>query len=245
MRWLVVLLAGCSFNAARSSDAGNADATRQPLDSAQSGSGSDGSGSGSGSGSSVTIAAVQGSSGASATSVLVLVLPQAVVAGDTCVVGLALQSGSISSVADSGGDHFVSAATLGSQTVYVAAGMAASATETITVTFSGYTGYADALEVYRGLATTSIVDASAAASGDSALPDSGAAQTSHPFDLLVGVAASDGTMVAGNGYAARQGGSYSLIEDEQVSATGSYHATAVAGGSVEWSMVLLALEAAD
>ena len=44
---------------------------------------------------------------------------------------------------------------------------------------------------------------------------------------------------------ARQGGTYSLIEDEQVSVTGSYHATAMASDNVEWSMVLLALEAAD
>ena len=140
---------------------------------------------------------MQGSTGDGATTVLAIILPQPVVAGDACVLGLGLQSGSITSVADSGGDHFTSVAALGGETVYVAAGMAAAASETITVTFSGYAGYADAVEVYRGLATTSLVDASASASGNSMTPDSGVAQTSHPFDLLVGVAASDGTTLAG------------------------------------------------
>jgi hypothetical protein len=257
MRWLVVLLAGCSFNAAQPADATIAsDGT--PIDMAESGSsgsgsagsgsagsGSAGSGS-SGSGSGTIIAGVQSSTSfGGPTTVLAIVLAQPIVTGDACVLGIGAQGGTVQTVTDSAGNTFTQIDTAGGQAVYVATDMAASANDTIAVTFNAAVGFTYAAVVYRGLATAELVDTSAISSGNSNMPESGTATTAHAHDLLVGLASMNGTIAAGNGYSSRVGGTYSLIEDEEVTSVGSYQATATAGGSVEWSMAMLALKAAN
>jgi hypothetical protein len=256
VRWLVVLLAGCSFNAAQSADTGRdgpiiASDGSTPLDMAEtgssgsSGSGSSGSGS-SGSGSGTVIAGVESSTSfGGPTTVLAIVLAQPIAAGDACVLGIGAQGGTVQTVTDSGNNTFTQIDTAGGQAVYVATDMTAVANDTITVTFNAAVGFTYAAEVYRGLATASLVDTNAIGNGTSNMPESGTAMTAHARDLLVGVASTNGAIAAGSGYSARVAGTYSLIEDQEVTSVGSYQATATAGGSIEWSMAMLALKAAD
>jgi hypothetical protein len=251
VRWLVVILAGCSFNARSGQTDGDGDGPTLPIDSSpldvQPDSGSPGSGSGSsGSGSGTTIIGVQSSTSyGSGTTVLLILLPKPIAAGDACVLGVGAQGGTVTSVTDSSGDMFASIDSAGGQAVYVATDMAAFASDMITVTFSTTVGFTYAVEIYRGLATASLVDVNVISNGDSDMPDSGTATTTHAHDLLVGIASSDGAMAAGSGYGSRVAGTYSLIEDRDVTSTGTYHATATSGGSIEWSMAMLALEAAE
>jgi hypothetical protein len=123
--------------------------------------------------------------------------------------------------------------------------MHAAANDRITVAFNGTTGFTLAIAVYRGLATTSPVDATVSQAGTGMAFDSGAAATTKPHTLLVGVAASNGAMAAGTDYTTRSGGTYSLIEDREVTTPGSYHATVNAGSNQTWTLRLLALAAND
>lgn len=188
---------------------------------------------------------VQSASGVGGSNQVALQLAQPIAIGDLCVIGVGIDGNSIASVTDSGANTFTAISTNGGQTVYVAAGMHASASDRITVSFTGITGYTAAAAVYRGLATASPVEASSAASGAGVAIDSGAAATMHPHDLLVGVVASNGNMAAGSGFTARVGGTYSMIEDREVTVANGYHATATASQAEAWAMCELALKAAD
>src|SRR6185312_16865392 len=100
------------------------------------------------------IMAIQGSASANEAFEVLLTLPHAIVAGDTCVLEVAIDSNSINTVTDSDGSTFTMIATAGAAAVYVASNMAASTFDTITIDFTGTatTGYTAAAEVYRGLA---------------------------------------------------------------------------------------------
>ena len=64
-------------------------------------------------------------------------------------------------------------------------------------------------------------------------------------DLIVGLAGSNGSLTAGAGFTRRVGGNFSLIEDREVTSTGSYGATATASASSMWTMAMVTLKAAD
>jgi hypothetical protein len=247
---MLVLLAGCAFNA-RSQASGDARIDGSTFD-------APGDGPGDGGGSATPdapampdarvlaqVSYVHGISGVGMATQATLTLTLPIVAGDLCVLSVGINGNSISSVTDTGGNTFAGEGTAGGATVYVAANMHAGANDTITIKFSGTTGFAAAAAQYRGLAPTAPVEASSAASGTGAAFDSGATATSHPHDLLVGLAVSNGTMAAGTGYTQRVGAMYSLIEDQEVTSSGSYHATATAGSNLTWSIRELALKAAD
>jgi hypothetical protein len=237
MRWLAIFfVAGCSFNVRPASDGGRSDGDGDGVitDDALIDTSTP-----------AVITFIQGTAMSGSTGSVSTTLTQAIAEGDLCVLGVGTQGGSISSVSDTGGNAFTSAGTNGGQTVYVAANMHAAANDRITVAFNGTTGFTLAIAVYRGLATTSPVDATVSQAGTGMTFDSGAAATTKPHVLLVGVAASNGNMAAGSGYTLRTGGTYSLIEDREVTTTDSYHATVNASSNQTWTLRLLALAAND
>jgi hypothetical protein len=244
MRSLVILLvAGCRFSAPAGSEDATIDADGSDPDG-----GGDAAGSDAASADAPAMAQVsyvQGDSGAGASDQTTLALSQPIVAGDLAVLGVGTNGGTIASVTDTAGNTFTSVNALGGATIYVASNMRASASDTITVDFVGNTGFTAGVAVYRGLAATAPVDGVSGAMGAGTALDSGAFSTSHPHDLLVGVALSDGTMAAGSGFTRHVGGTYSMIEDREVTSAGSYHATAGSGGAVNWRICGVALKAAD
>ena len=188
---------------------------------------------------------IQGTTSAAASSVIVLTLPMAVVSGDSCIVSVAIQSGTVATVTNSGGDTFTLVGTNGNQSVYIAANMHAE---------RECNGDDRARRINRlhrrsravpRARTTSPVDGSSSTAGNGNALDSGATTTAHPHDLLVGLAASSGSLSAGTGYTMRVGPTYSLIEDQEVTSAGSYHATATATANPMWTMRIVALKAAD
>ena len=253
MRWLVLLVAGCSFSPRFASSDARIDA-RPPdasdvhdasPDSAVTGDAPNPDAAMPDAPKLAQVSYIQSTTDVGLSATSHLTLSQPVAAGDLCVVGFGISGGAVASVTDSAGNTFTSVPNSSGEAVYVAANMRASANDTITLTFTAPTGYTAATAVYRGLATTLPVDASASSSGVGMALDSGAATTAHPHDLLVGLATSNGTVAAGNGFTRRAGGMFSLIEDQEVKTAGSYHAIATASGTVGWSMVEVALEAAD
>jgi hypothetical protein len=252
VRWLVLFLAGCSFSPRLASSDAHGDAPSKdtsggldaPVDAALTQDASTPDATMPDAPRLAQVSYVQGTTNVGDAAVSHLMLSQAVVAGDLSVVGVGISGGTITSVTDSAGNTFTGIPNSSGEAVYVAANLHASTSDMITVTFSGVTGYTAATAVYRGLAKASPVDGTASSSGAGTTLDSGAAVTSHPHDLLVGLATSSGTMAAGSGFTSRVGGTYSLIEDQEVTTAGSYHAAATAG-AVSWAMVEVALKAAD
>ncbi len=177
-------------------------------------------------------------------------------AGDTNIVAIGWNSASssVSSVTDSEGNSYQAAVPLLagsslSQIIYYAANIKAAGAgrNVVTVEFSASVPYADirALE-YSGLATASPFDAGASASGNSATANSGSVRTTNANDLIFGAGMTETTFqAAGAGFTNRvitaQDGD--IAEDEMVSTTGSYAATAplMAG---EWLMQIAAFKAA-
>lgn len=253
MRWLVLFLAGCSFSPRLAAsdarrDASQLDASGGPdatIDSAVTADAPSPDAAMPDAPKLATVSYVQGTTDVGMAATSHLTLSQPIAAGDLCVLGAGLGGGTIANVSDSAGNAFTSVPNSSGEIVYVAANMQASANDTITLTFTAPTGYTAATAVYRGLATVTPIDGTASAAGVSGTLDSGAATTAHPHDLLVGLATSNGTMAAGSGFTKHVGGTFSLIEDQEVKTAGAYHATATASGTVGWSMVEVALKAAD
>ena len=244
MRWLLLVVAGCGFsaNAPPPSDGANADAADTDGSSTDSTT-SDGA---------LPDAAmpaqiaykqgatdVGGGGGAAALS-----LTQAIAAGDLCIVGIATM-GTVSTVTDSAGNPFANLGTTGGLSVWVAANMHASGPDTITVQFANNPGYTAAAAVYSGLALASPLDGMSTQTGQGNTLTTGTVATAHPHDLLVGIVGTNGSVSAGANFTRRVGGTYSLIQDREVTATGSYNATASANGNPTWTMSIVALKAAD
>ena len=253
MRWLVLFLAGCSFSPRLVSSDARADARSKdanvgldaPVDAALTQDASTPDAAMPDAPKLAQVSYIQGDSGFGDAATTRLMLSQPVAAGDLAIVGVGLSGGAVANVVDSAGNTFTSVGNTGGETVFVAANMRASANDTITLTYTGSTGYTAAAAEYRGLATVTPVDGTASGAGAGSTLDSGAATTAHPHDLLVGLSSSNGSMTAGSGFLANTSGTFSLIEDQEVTAAGSYHATATASTNVAWSMVEVALEAAD
>jgi hypothetical protein len=95
---------------------------------------------------------------------------------------------------------------------------------------------------YRGINPSNPVDVTAAASGNSSLSDSGSVTTTNAHDLLVGAnLVLSGTTGAGPGFTSRviTHPDGDLLEDRDVTTTGSYNATAVMDPG-KWIMQMVA-----
>jgi fibronectin type 3 domain-containing protein len=172
------------------------------------------------------------------------------------VVGWNDSTSSVISVTDTAGNSYSPA--VGptrvsgslSQSIYYAkkiAGAAAGA-NTVTVNFNPGAFVPDVrILEYSGLDQTNPLDVTAAGTGSSATADSGAGTTLNANDLLFGAnTVFTGNKSAGAGYTSRiiTVPDSDLAEDEVVSATGSYHATASLTNTGAWVMQLAAFKAA-
>ncbi len=98
---------------------------------------------------------------------------------------------------------------------------------------------------YSGLDKANPVDVTASAIGTAAAMSSGSATTTSASDLLFGAGASINTVnQVGTGYTKRSGAFDNLTEDQVVSKTGSYAATAHQNSNA-WVMQLVAFRAAS
>ena len=163
----------------------------------------------------------------------------------------------IQTVTDTSGNAYSLAAgpTAGSnrtQAIYFANNISGAATNTVAVTFSAAPQIPDIrVAEYSGLDTSNPVDVKATTSGTSTTSDSGLASTTNGNDVLIGANAVDGiTNAAGSGYTNRvltnyNNGDGDIFEDEIVTSTGSYHATATISGSHAWVMQMVAFKEAQ
>ena len=137
-----------------------------------------------------------------------------------------------------------------SQSIYYAKNIvgAAAGANTVTVRFSASATFPDVrILEYRGLDQTNPFDVGAGAVGTVVTADSGPATTTSAYSLLVG-----GNMVwsvtvgPGSGYTSRMITSPDgdIAEDQVVSATGSYRATAAMAGTGPWVMQMAAFRGA-
>jgi hypothetical protein len=89
------------------------------------------------------------------------------------------------------------------------------------------------------------LDVTASGVGSSSAMTSGAVTTTHANDLLVGAGASSNAVTgAGAGYTSRSTAFGNLTEDRNVTAAGSYSATATQNSNA-WVMQLVAFKAAN
>ncbi|MBS0421997.1 MAG: fibronectin type III domain-containing protein [Proteobacteria bacterium] len=177
-------------------------------------------------------------------------------AGDLIVVGMSWgSSASVSSITDTKGNTYTLAVgptsfSGAASAVYYAKNIAAAAAgaNTVTVTFNTSTGTPDLrVAEYSGIDTTSPLDVTAVSTGTSATSSSGSATTTNANDLLIGSnAVLSGTAGAGTGFTQRQISTQdgNILEDQIVSATGAYSATAPLTSSAAWIMQMAAFKAA-
>jgi Domain of unknown function (DUF1929)/Chitobiase/beta-hexosaminidase C-terminal domain len=177
------------------------------------------------------------------------------VAGDANIVAIGWSDATSSptSVTDTQGNVYTLAVAtrqtgLQSAAIYVAKNVVAAAAgaNTVTVAFSAAVPYADVrILSYRGLDTTSPVEAAAGASGTGTAANSGSVTTANANDLIFGAAyVSSRVMTAGTGFSSRviTSPDGDIAEDKTVTAAGSYNATAtIASGN--WVMQVVALKA--
>lgn len=201
---------------------------------------------------------VQGNEASSATNSVTAAFPNAQLAGDLNIVAVSWPGvAQVNSVTDSSGNTYALAgpalSTPGggmTQAVYYANNINAASANSVTVSFSLPLEATLRIAEYQGLDPTKPIDAIAGGSGAGATADSGWVTTSNPNDLLVGIGLTGSTAVQpGSGYAARQinGGGTSglgLMEDQFVTTTAAYHATAPTSPSSWWIMQMIALSLA-
>ena len=182
--------------------------------------------------------------------------PQAQKAGDLnlVVVGWNDTSATVQSVTDSLGNSYALAAgpvkgTALTQSIYYAKNILGGS-NSVTVTFSQAAVFPDVrILEYKGLSTTAPLDVTAGASGTSGsntLVSSGSATTTSASELIFGAGTTSGAFgKAGTSFKAEViTADGDIAEDEVVSATGSYSATAslAAYGSQKWVMQMVSLK---
>lgn len=167
------------------------------------------------------------------------------IAGDLNVVAVGWNdtTTSVSSVTDSAGNtyHLAVGPAQGSavsQSIYYASNIK-SGSNTVTVTFSGSTTAPDirALE-YSGVST---LDKTATGSGNSSTSSTSSATTTSADELIFGAnLVYTGTTGPGSGFTSRviTSPDGDIAEDEIVSSTGSYSASAPLAGSGPWAMAM-------
>jgi fibronectin type 3 domain-containing protein len=184
--------------------------------------------------------------------------PQAQSAGDlnVVVVGWNSASGQVASVTDTKGNTYVTAvgptvsSGFATQSIYYATNIAAAAANTnvVTVTFTAAAPFPDIrIAEYRGIASNNPVDVFIAAQGSSTTSSSGAITTTNPNDLLVAAnIVLTSTTAAGAGFNNRviTTPDADILEDQIVTTTGSYTATATISPAGSWIMQMVAFRAA-
>jgi chitodextrinase len=205
------------------------------------------------------IAYVQSNSASPSTTVSSVGVPftAAQSAGDFIVIGVSWgSSASISSVADTKGNVYTLAVgpttfSGAASAIYYAKNIVAATAgaNTVTVTFNTATGTPDLrVAEYSGIDTTNPLDVTVVSTGTSATSSSGSATTTNANDLLIGSnAVLSGTSGAGTGFTKRQISTFdgNILEDEIVSSTGAYTASAPLISSAAWIMQLAAFKAAS
>jgi len=158
----------------------------------------------------------------------------------------------VSAVTDSSGNTYTRAvgptvqSGYASQSIYYAKNIASAAagTNSVTVTFASAATNPDIRIIeYKGADPSNPVDVTAASSGNSASSSSGSATTTNSTDLIFGAnLVQTSTTGAGSGFTGRlmTTPDGDIAEDEMVTATGSYSATAPASPSGEWIMQMVA-----
>jgi hypothetical protein len=154
------------------------------------------------------------------------------------VVGWNDSTATVGTVTDSSGNVYQRAvgptvySGTATQSIYYTAGIvgAAANANTVTVTFTTAAAYPDIrILEYSGIATTSPLDVTAAATGSGSTASSGAATTTNANDLIFGADLTVTTTTgAGSGFTSRiiTVPDSDIAEDRIVTATGSYAATA-------------------
>jgi hypothetical protein len=167
------------------------------------------------------------------------------------VAGWSDSTTQISSVTDSMGNAYIQALAptvvsgFESQTIYYAKNIVGAPANgnTVKVTFNGQASYPDIrILEYSGADPTSPLDVVAAASGTNSPTNSGSVTTTNANDLIFGA-----TMVwtsntgPGSGFTMRilTQPDHDIAEDEMVTATGSYSATAPLNASGPWIMQMV------
>jgi hypothetical protein len=165
-------------------------------------------------------------------------------------VGWTDTTSSVTTVADTAGNTYARAVGPNiyspdlSQVIYYAAGIkAAAAGNKITVTMNTSANSLDLRAAeFAGLSASTPLDVTAGASGKSAAATSGAATTTHPYELLFGAGmSSDLYSSVGAGFsllAVTPNGN--IFEYEIVSTAGSYAATATQAASTDEYVMQLA-----
>jgi hypothetical protein len=182
----------------------------------------------------------------SPTATVSVTFPGAQTLGDlnVVVVGWSDAFSTVQSVKDTAGNTYSLAIgpTSGTglqQSIYYAANIA-SGNNTVTVTFNQAAAYPDVrILEYRGV---SVLDVTAGASGNSASANSGAATTTSANELIVGAnTVATYNAGAGSGFTLRMktAPDGDLAEDQVVSTTGSYSATAPLTASGPWVMQMV------
>ena len=198
------------------------------------------------------------SSGSTSSNIASASYPSAQATGDLNVVIVAWgdSTSAVQSVIDSKGNTYVAAvgptrvSGNGSQSIYYAKNItSASANDNIvTVTFNTTVQYVDLrVAEYSGVDTSNPLDVAVGASGTGTAQNSGSVTTTTANDVLVaGNYLGDSTTAVGAGYTQRINTNYSeIVEDEIVSAIGSYNATSTQGSSNWWVIQLAAFRAAS
>ena len=169
------------------------------------------------------------------------------------VVGWNDSTAAVQSVTDTSGNTYVLAVgpTLVSgslsQSIYYAKNIAAAAAgaNSVNVTFSVAAAYPDIrILEYSGADLNLPIDITAAGNGASATSTSATANTSNPSDLIFGAnIVATGTTGAGSGFTQRllTSPDGDIAEDEMVTVTGSYSATAPLSSSGSWVMQMVAI----
>ena len=184
-----------------------------------------------------------------------VVYSSAQTAGDlnVVVVGWNDAVATISSVTDTKGNTYSLAIgpTRGalSQSIYYAKNIAgaAAATNTVVVTFNQAPASPVDVRIleYKGVSTTSPLDVTAGNFGTSSSPNSGSKTTTAANELIFGAdTAATGTTSPGSNFTSRIITAVgNIAEDQIVSATGSYSASATLGSSGNWVMQMATFKA--
>ena len=171
------------------------------------------------------------------------------------VVGWNDSTATVSSVTDTAGNVYTLAvgptaiSGVESQSIYYAKNIAAASAgaNVVTVTFSVAAAFPDirVLE-YGGADPTNPVDVTAASSGNSSTSSSGSVTTTNASDLIFGAnLVQSGTNGPGSGFTSRllTVPDSDIVEDEFVTAIGSYSATAPDSPANAWIMQMVAFRA--
>jgi hypothetical protein len=170
------------------------------------------------------------------------------------VVGWSDSTFNVSSVTDSMHNGYIRALNptvvggFESQVIYYAKNIAAAPANgnTVTVTFNGQAAYPDIrILEYSGADPTSPFDVAAAASGTNSPTNSGTVTTTNANDLIFGASIVwTSNTGPGSGFTMRilTQPNHDLVEDELVTATGNYNATAPLNNSGPWIMQLVAFK---